>query len=236
MEAYIGTIITWPASFVPVNWALCAGQSLSVSENAALYSLIGNIYGGDTTNFNLPNFSNRFVIGNPTGATPGVTGGPQVPSYPPLPDELPFETTTGLTLTAPALTVNTMPAHTHTANIQGGPGSPTSVPIKIPVNSTGSANLTNPGGNVLGVSNDGSGSGNINLYNSSPTGGASLASFNASFNVSGINGSVTNSATGSAAPTALTAQTKPFLINAPTMPYLAMAYIICVQGIYPEFS
>ena len=64
MDAFIGTILPWPASFAPQGWAFCNGQSLPVSQNQALYSLIGNLYGGNSQSFNLPNLTGRFPVGS----------------------------------------------------------------------------------------------------------------------------------------------------------------------------
>ena len=42
-------------NFAPVNWALCQGQQLPISENDVLFNLIGTTYGGDgQSTFNLP--------------------------------------------------------------------------------------------------------------------------------------------------------------------------------------
>ncbi|MGZ3755555.1 MAG: phage tail protein [Mucilaginibacter sp.] len=236
MEAYLGTIILWPGvSFVPQNWALCNGQQLAVSQYEALYSLIGNIYGGDTTNFNLPNFTNQLVIGNPTGVAPGTKQGTPFALTPP-----PVTVTQGISMqlafSAPALTAATMPAHTHTAQLSTSSLGSISVPIKIPVNSTGSANLAAPGSNVLGVAADGGGQGDIQLYNNTATSGATLAPFNTTFNISAIQGSISNSTTGVATPSAINANAPGMYINSPIMPCISMAYIICTVGLYPPFQ
>lgn len=55
-EAFIGQIELFPYSFVPMDWALCNGQMLSINQYDALFSLLGTHFGGDgTTNFGLPN-------------------------------------------------------------------------------------------------------------------------------------------------------------------------------------
>lgn len=58
MNAYIGTIILFPATYVPKGWAVCNGQELSLNgaSNGALASIIWDTYGGDgRTTFALPN-------------------------------------------------------------------------------------------------------------------------------------------------------------------------------------
>jgi microcystin-dependent protein len=64
IESYLGTILPWAAKFAPGKWALCNGQTLLISEHAALYSLIGTSYGGDgITNFNLPDLRGGVPMG-----------------------------------------------------------------------------------------------------------------------------------------------------------------------------
>ena len=59
-EAFIGTIIAWAPNFAPRGWAFCEGQMLAIRENEALFSLIGNTYGGDgIQNFALPNLRDK---------------------------------------------------------------------------------------------------------------------------------------------------------------------------------
>lgn len=72
MEEYLGTIMGWAPDFAPRNWAYCHGQTLSISANTALFSLIGTIYGGDGVNtFNLPDLRGRIAVG--AGQGPGTS-------------------------------------------------------------------------------------------------------------------------------------------------------------------
>lgn len=69
MEVFIGTIQPFAFDFAPRDWALCAGQTLPLSQYQALYSLLGIIYGGNgTTTFMLPNLQGRMPIGQGAGA------------------------------------------------------------------------------------------------------------------------------------------------------------------------
>ena len=55
METFIGTILLFAGSYAPRDWAFCDGGTLQISQNCALYSTIGNKYGGDgRTTFALP--------------------------------------------------------------------------------------------------------------------------------------------------------------------------------------
>jgi microcystin-dependent protein len=59
VDPYIGEIMTTAISFCPVAWLATQGQILRINEHAALYSLLGNRFGGDgKTTFALPNIPN----------------------------------------------------------------------------------------------------------------------------------------------------------------------------------
>jgi microcystin-dependent protein len=59
-------------NFAPVGWALCNGQLLPISQNTALFSLLGTFYGGDgKSNFALPNLQDSTPIG--PGQGPGLS-------------------------------------------------------------------------------------------------------------------------------------------------------------------
>jgi microcystin-dependent protein len=71
-EPFLGEIRLVPFSFAPKGWALCDGQTLSLSQNTALFSLLGTYYGGNgTSNFQLPNLQGRVAIG--MGQGPGLS-------------------------------------------------------------------------------------------------------------------------------------------------------------------
>jgi microcystin-dependent protein len=97
MEAFLGQIVMFGSNFAPRSWAFCDGQLIAISQNAALFSLLGTIYGGDgRTTFALPDMRGRVPVhpGNGSGLSQyqlGARGG--------------TENTT--------LTVANLPAHTH---------------------------------------------------------------------------------------------------------------------------
>jgi microcystin-dependent protein len=71
MDAYLGEVRAVGFNFAPRNWAFCSGQILPISQNTALFSLLGNTYGGDgKTNFALPNLNGQAVVG--VGQGPGL--------------------------------------------------------------------------------------------------------------------------------------------------------------------
>ncbi len=60
---YIGEIRMFAGNFAPAGWAFCNGQPLPISENEALFQLIGTQYGGDGESvFNLPNLGARVPV------------------------------------------------------------------------------------------------------------------------------------------------------------------------------
>ncbi|QXH53761.1 tail fiber protein [Pseudomonas fakonensis] len=76
MDGFVGEIRLFTMSWVPRNWLPCNGQTLTISQNQVLFSLIGNLYGGDgRTTFKLPDLRGRVAIGTvvptaPTSAHP----------------------------------------------------------------------------------------------------------------------------------------------------------------------
>ena len=63
LDSYIGEIQMVPYFFAPQNWAFCDGQTLPISQNTDLFSMIGTTYGGNgQTNFALPNLRGTFPM------------------------------------------------------------------------------------------------------------------------------------------------------------------------------
>lgn len=72
MEPFIGEIIMFGGNFAPRGWALCDGALLSISQNQALFSILGTTYGGDgRTTFQLPDLRGR--VSMHPGSGPGLT-------------------------------------------------------------------------------------------------------------------------------------------------------------------
>lgn len=98
MEPFLGQIQPFAFNFAPKGWVMCNGQTMAISQNTALFSLLGTMYGGNgTTNFQLPNLQSRVPVHTGKGAsgtvyTQGSTGG--------------VETVT--------LTLSQLPQHNHT--------------------------------------------------------------------------------------------------------------------------
>jgi microcystin-dependent protein len=74
---YVGQISMFGGNFAPRNWALCNGQLMAISQNQALFAILGTTYGGDgVTTFGLPNMQGRVPLhwGTGQGLTPRVLG------------------------------------------------------------------------------------------------------------------------------------------------------------------
>ncbi len=68
MDHYIGEIIIFGFQWAPQDWLPCDGRLLQINQYAALYSLMGTMYGGDgVNNFALPDLRGRAAIGQGTG-------------------------------------------------------------------------------------------------------------------------------------------------------------------------
>lgn len=72
MEGVIGYVTLFAGNFAPRNWAFCAGQIMPISQNTALFSILGTTYGGNgQTTFALPDLRGRAVVG--AGLGPGLS-------------------------------------------------------------------------------------------------------------------------------------------------------------------
>ncbi len=71
-EPFVGEIRMFAGNFAPRDWAFCDGQLLAISQNDALFSLLGTTYGGDgQTTFGLPDLRGRVPLHEGTG--PGLS-------------------------------------------------------------------------------------------------------------------------------------------------------------------
>ncbi|MDG9669290.1 tail fiber protein [Hahella sp. CR1] len=96
-ESFIGEIRIFAGIYCPQQWSYCKGQLLAISQQSALYSLLGTNYGGNgTTNFGLPDMQGRAPLHYGTG--PGLTARG-------------LGSTTGVETVT--LTMDNIPSHTH---------------------------------------------------------------------------------------------------------------------------
>lgn len=132
---YLGQITLFGGNFNPSGWALCNGQQMSISQNQALFAVIGTTYGGNgVSTFNLPDLRSRVAVGqgNGAGLSPYVLG--QIGGS---------ETVT--------LSIAQTPAHAHgfnasgTTAVSGGQTPGSSVIPGVPSVSTGKLYVVNNG-------------------------------------------------------------------------------------------
>jgi len=180
MEPMIGEIRIFAGNFAPRNWAFCDGQLLAISQNQALFSILGTTYGGDgRTTFALPDLRGRAPIG------PG--NGPGLSTYT-LGERGGVETVT--------LTTNQIPSHNHLAQVSVSVGA-----------NTESATSGEAANSTLGEAG-------ANVYNNKP----------ADEKLGGVNASATIGNTGGNQS------------HENRQPYLAVYYIIAIQGVFPSRS
>lgn len=97
MEGTLATILMFGGNFAPAGWALCQGQLLAISQNTAVFALIGTNFGGNgQSNFALPDLRGRVPL--------GAGQGPGLPDYV-LGEQIGSETG--------SLQINNIPAHNH---------------------------------------------------------------------------------------------------------------------------
>ena len=71
-QPFIGEVQWFAGNFAPRGWAFCDGQILQISQNSALFSILGTTYGGDgRTTFGLPEVRGRTIIHQ--GQGPGLS-------------------------------------------------------------------------------------------------------------------------------------------------------------------
>jgi len=211
-EAFLGEVRTYGFQFAPRNFALAQGQTIGISQNSALFALLGTTYGGNgQTTFQLPNIGGRYIMGQ--GQSPGtsqyvigqVAGSENI-----------------------TLTQLQMPQHTHSANTTVTPTF-TAPTVSVMMNGINrpSARQAAPGGAMLTGGVDSVNQNAINNYCLPDAGTAvTLAAESCTTTVSG--GSVT--ATG-ATTVAVAGGSQPFNIQSP---YLVINYCICTAGIFPS--
>jgi microcystin-dependent protein len=131
-QPYVGEIRMFAGNFAPAGWMFCEGQLLPISENQTLFQLIGTTYGGDgQSTFGLPDLQGRIPIHQGNGFVLAQNGGAE-------------EVT---------LTVQQVPAHTHTFLATSNGASQTAPGGSVTLARAAAATITpygadNPSGNM----------------------------------------------------------------------------------------
>jgi len=154
------------SNFAPAGWALCNGQLLPISQNTALFSLLGTTYGGDgRSTFALPDLQGRVGVGMGQGSglsqyVQGDQGGSETVTL--LTSNLPAHTHTISGTITPKVTAtagntdtpyNTYPAALTGTNMYNSAKDATTIPMQnnLMLAATGSGNPVNLMQPVLGL-------------------------------------------------------------------------------------
>jgi len=107
-DPFLGEIALVPYNFEPRGWAFCDGQLLAISQNTALFALLGTTYGGNgQTTFALPDLRGRTPIHAGGGPGPGLS-------------QYLLGQTSGVE--SVTLSTNQMPTHNHVLNANSANG------------------------------------------------------------------------------------------------------------------
>jgi microcystin-dependent protein len=223
-EPFLGQVATVSFTYAPDGWATCWGQQVQASQNQALYSLLGNQFGGTApSTFNLPNLAGRTVIGS------GVAWGTQY--------------NVGKASTNPvSLGLSNLPTHSHPTTFTNGSSQPPSsvtltANLDLPSSPAVSGSLGGRnvgGGDPTPNNNDVLGQAGITIYASSSAGAA------VPLQKLSLQGTLTGTLN-TALPVTVPANTAAVSLQATgssqalklTAPYLVQTVIIAVQGVYP---
>lgn len=105
-QPFVGEIAIFAGNFAPAGWEFCRGQLLPISENEALFQLIGTTYGGDgQETFALPNLQSRVPVH--MGSGPGLST---------------YQLAEAAGVESVSLSTQQIPSHTHTLSASASPG------------------------------------------------------------------------------------------------------------------
>ncbi|MFZ6818479.1 phage tail protein [Undibacterium sp. Ji22W] len=223
MEAFMGTVLPVAFNYPPRGWLFCNGQTIPISQNSAMFALLGTMYGGDgQVTFGIPDLRGRVVVGS-QGAGPGISNVSQG-------EKAGVNSVTVIANGNVSFTLNTanLPAHNHPATVSFNPFNAST---QITVGSATTGGLTAAANNG-GLTATGAGTTGAAIYlpaGTSPTNPVNLGGVSTS--VSG-SGTVATQNTGSGTPV-----TAPFTTSSLVsvmQPYLGLNYIIAMEGIFPS--
>lgn len=206
-DPFIGEINYVGFNFAPTGWALCDGQEIPISQNAALFSLLGTFYGGNgQTTFKLPDMRGRVPVHQGRSSTGGTVYS--------------MGQTSG-TETA-TLTINNMPTHNHpaTATSTSTIASGASVTSTLKAASSDAGAATAQGNSLANIPRGGP-----NIYSAT----APNVDMNSASVVSTLTGLGVTTTTMVTVDNAGNGQAFPIM-----QPYLVVNCIIATQGIFPS--
>ncbi|MFZ6643002.1 phage tail protein [Undibacterium sp. TC4M20W] len=225
----MGTILAVGFNYPPRGWLFCNGQTVAISQNSAMFALLGTMYGGDgQSTFGIPDLRGRVAVGS-QGAGPGIANVAQGEKAG-VNNVTAIATGTG----SVTLTVANLPAHTHSVAVDGSGFTTASV---MNATSSGPASPassgTAPSANAI-LCNSGGGGTSGAVYLPTTGDAANLVPLNPKSVVTTVTGTVTvtSGPAGSGTPTAFPVTTTS--TNTVMQPYLGLNYIIAMEGIFPS--
>jgi microcystin-dependent protein len=189
MSVMVGEIKLWSGENIPAGWLACDGRTLNVVEYLPLYTVLGNLYGGNSTTFVLPDLRDRTVRGlNPVTQLLGSTTGSDYVT----------------------ISNNNLPQHNHTATFTNTTSSSGTANVAIPVDSSTSGNDIPTSEMSLGKAFLGSNP--VKIYSTGST-TTTLKPFNASVSLPTITGDISVNNAGQSNPTPITVTPPSILLH-----------------------
>lgn len=205
-DPFVGQIIQAAFNFAPPGWLMCSGQTLAISQNNALFALLGTQFGGNgVSTFQIPNLNGRMVLG------PGSNGGT---------NHVIGEYSGAETI---SLTASQLPIHTHPSTFTPTGGGQVNVNVTLNASTTSGSLTTPTAGAQLAAAAEGRGEAAAQIYVPAGT-GAQVA-------LGGVSTTTTGGVTGGSVAVAPAGSSGPIDI---LPPYLVIPSMIATSGIFPS--
>jgi len=208
MEPIIGQIIMFAGNFAPRGWKFCNGELLSISQHSTLFSILNNTYGGDgRTSFALPDLRGRVPISAGSG-----------------PDLSTYQLGQSGGVESVALKISQIPQHNHSATFTSKKSEPITANAIIKAKN-GKGDKDSADGNYLATGAIGNGRDSLSVNNGYST------TADSTMNSQAVDIKITGGGSNGYVKVGYTGHSQPVPVM---QPYLAMHYIIALEGVYPS--
>lgn len=215
MEAFMGTIMAVGFNYAPRGWLFCNGQIMSISQNSALFALLGTTYGGDgVQTFALPDLRGRVAVGS-QGLGPGIAPIQQGEKA-----GTNSVTAIGSGNVSITLTAANLPAHTHP-----GTGLTAATTVNVGTGTAGGTLVAAADSTLCGTAGGPNGAA---IYLPAATPPSSPVP------LGGVTTAVAGTTGSTGAGQALVAPVTTQALGSVMQPYLGLNYIIATEGIFPS--
>ena len=226
MDAFMGSVLAVGFNYPPRGWLFCNGQTVPINQNAAMFALLGTMYGGDGQNtYGIPDLRGRAVFGSQSQG-PGLMNIPQG-------QKAGSNTTTVVTSGTANFTIGiaNLPQHNHSVTVPGSAFTATST-LYASTDTTGGQLAAT--GATLSSTQGVVGAGQAAIYETTTPTAGSLKALNAASVTTALvgNANVNSGTTGAG-----TAISTPVVASANISlmpPYIGLNYIIAMEGIFPS--